>query len=81
MRGDRIRVACKICDRPFDTPYALAEICDWVCRSEHRTRQAQRRKGLPPRDTVRQECEWCGDDFFGVQGQARCSEACREETT
>lgn len=79
MRGDRIRVTCKICGRPFDTPYAQAEICDWVCRSEHRSRQAARGKRLPIHPTTRKQCEWCGDDYFGQPEQRMCSEACREE--
>lgn len=79
MRGDRIKALCKVCGRTFDTPYALAEICDWVCRSEHMSRKALMHKGLPTRDTLRQECEWCGDDYFGLEGQRCCSEACREE--
>lgn len=81
MRGDRIKVICKVCGHLFETPYALAEICDWVCRSEHMSRKAAIKKGLLSRDTVRQECEWCGDDFFGLAGQMYCSEACRQEMT
>lgn len=79
MRGDRIKAICKVCGKTFDTPYALAEICDWVCRSEHMTRKARIKKGLPAVNTLRQECEWCGDDYFGLEGSGACSAVCRGE--
>lgn len=79
MRGDRIKAACKVCGKEFWTPYALAEICDWICRSEHMTRKNRIKKGLPPIETVRQRCQWCAEEFFGVPNQEHCSQQCKKE--
>lgn len=70
---------CKVCKAHFFASHRLTEICDWVCRSEHKTRQARRYKKLPPIETIRQQCAWCADDFFGAPNQGICSERCQKE--
>ena len=72
---------CKVCGVHFFASHRLAEICDWVCRSENMTRKNRRHKKLPLLETVRQQCAWCADDFFGAPNQQHCSEQCQKEDT